>query len=67
MMLSEDEDFLPFYATIFMEIGTIFPFSMFFVWYPSNQIIPSKMEVSTAMMSYDFKMSSDYNHDVLKL
>ena len=30
-------------------------------------IIPSKMEVSTAMMSYDFKMSSDYNHDVLKL
>ena len=21
----------------------------------------------TAMMSYDFKMSSDYNHDVLKL
>ena len=30
-------------------------------------IIPSKMEVSTAMMSYDFKMSSDYNYDVLKL
>ena len=30
-------------------------------------IIPSKMEVSTARMSYDFKMSSDYNHDVLKL
>ena len=32
-----------------------------------NIIIPSKMEVSTAMMSYDFKMSSDYNHGVLKL
>ena len=32
-----------------------------------EEIIPSKMEVSTAMMSYDFKMSSDYNHDVLKL
>ena len=30
-------------------------------------IIPSKMEVSTARMSYDFKMSSDYNHGVLKL
>ena len=32
-----------------------------------NWIIPSKMEVSTARMSYDFKMSSDYNHGVLKL
>ena len=25
------------------------------------------MEVSTARMSYDFKMSSDYNHGVLNL
>ena len=32
-----------------------------------KEIIPSKMEVSTAMMSYDFKMSPDYNYDVLKL
>ena len=32
-----------------------------------NIIIPSKMEVSTTKMSYDFKMSPDYNYDVLKL
>ena len=31
------------------------------------EIIPSKMEVSTARMSYDFKKSSDCNYDVLKL
>ena len=63
-----------FFLIVFLKVSTDHLHSsfgawqcFFFLYQGIMKIIPSKMEVSTAMMSYDFKMSSDYNHDVLKL